>query len=107
MNYIYLNFIIFKKRNKGIKMTEKRKIDKLNLLLENDRISDTRIEIFGRKKLVVEGCYGIKEYSTEALEINLPKGTVIILGNDLELDTMTGKEISISGQILSLEFEGI
>lgn len=87
-------------------MAEKRKIDKLNSLLENDRISDTQIGIFGRKKLVVEGCYGIKEYSTEIVEINLPKGTVIILGKDLELDTMTGNEISISGVISSLDFEG-
>lgn len=73
---------------------------------DTDSISSTRIELFDRKKVIVEGCYGIKEYSDDIIQINLPRGSLIIVGERLEIVILTGHEITIGGNIISLEFEG-
>ena len=102
MNYI-LGFIIeFTKRIKGFNMS---KISNISNILETDNVTDTRIEIFGQNRIVIEGCYGIKEYSTEVIQIALPKGGLVILGTELELVCMSGRDITIRGHIISIEFE--
>lgn len=82
-------------------------INKIESLLETDRISDTRIEIFGQKRIVIEGCYGIKEYSEDIIQVNLPKCTVIIMGSRLEISILTGRSITLDGNIISIQFEGV
>ncbi len=81
-------------------------ISKLDGILETDRISDTRIEIFGQKRIVVEGCFGIREFSEDVVQVNLPKGNVIIMGNNLEIAILSGHNITIDGKIFSMQFEG-
>lgn len=85
----------------------KKKIDKIGDILEADKISSTRVEIYGQKRIEVEGCYGIREYSEEIIQINLPKGTLIIMGSNLQIVILTDKNITLDGKINSIQFEGL
>jgi sporulation protein YqfC len=81
------------------------KLNKISSILETDQILDSRIEIFGRKKIVIEGCFGIRDYSEEVVSINMSKYTLVIMGDNLSLQNMQQKNITITGKILSIEFE--
>lgn len=78
----------------------------LSDIFDAENLSETRIEIFGKRKAVFEGCYGIREYSTEFVKIGLSRGTIDILGTDLILDYMQEKSVSVSGNIMEIHFEG-
>ncbi len=80
--------------------------DKISRILETERIGLTRIEIVNNKTIIVEGCYGISEFGEEMIKVNMPKGTLTILGNNLEICLMEERGVTASGKILSLEFEG-
>ena len=81
------------------------KLNKISSILETDQILDSRIEIFGRKRIVIEGCFGIRDYSEEIVSINMSKYTLVIMGENLSLQNMQQKNITITGKILSIEFE--
>lgn len=82
------------------------KKERFNRLFETTQIGDTRIEIIGSKRIAVEGCYGIQEYSPESVKVNMPKGTLMILGTELEICLMMERGITVEGKISAIEFEG-
>lgn len=81
------------------------KLNKISSILETEQILDSRIEIFGRKRIVIEGCFGIRDYSEEIVSINMSKFTLVIIGESLSLQNMQQKNITIIGKISSIEFE--
>lgn len=83
------------------------KIQAFGSIISDDRISDCRIEIFGQSRIVIEGCYGIKEYDSDVIQINMPKNTLIVVGTSLDIVNMGDRSITVHGKIISLEFEGI
>ncbi len=82
------------------------KIEDIRGIMSDDRLTESRIEIFGRNSIVIEGCYGIKEYSADVIQINMPKGTLIVVGIGLEIKNMSDRCITIHGKIVTIEFEG-
>ncbi len=82
-----------------------KKLNKISSILDAEQILDSRIEIFGRKRIVIEGCFGIRDYSEEVVSINMSKYTLVIMGENLSLQNMQQKNITITGKILSIEFE--
>ncbi len=82
------------------------KKERISRLFEASQIGDTRIEIIGDKRIFIEGCYGIHEYTQESIKINMPKGTLLIMGANLEICFMQERGITVEGKIISLEFEG-
>lgn len=82
------------------------KKEKISRLFETTQIGETRIEIINDKRISIEGCYGIQEYTQENIKINMPKGTLLIIGIDLEICLMQERGITVEGKIFSLEFEG-
>lgn len=82
------------------------KMRKISNLIEAGQIGSTRIEIIDNKRIVVEGCYGINEYATDYIKINLPKGTLTVFGDGLQLSLMKEKDVTLEGKISSIEFEG-
>lgn len=75
-------------------------------LFEASQIGGTRIEIINDRRISVEGCYGVQEYTQEIIKINMPKGTLLIMGMDMEICLMQTRGITIEGKINSVEFEG-
>lgn len=80
--------------------------DRISRMFEATQIGETRIEIISDKRITVEGCYGIQEYTEESVKINMPRGTLFIMGVGLEIILMQERGITIEGKLSSLEFEG-
>jgi sporulation protein YqfC len=82
------------------------KIRKISKFIEAGQIGSVRIEIIDNKRITIEGCYGICEYTEEFIKINLPKGTLSVFGGHLQLSLMKEKDVTLEGKISSIEFEG-
>ena len=65
---------------------------------------DARIEIDGRRQVIITGYCDIREYETELVKLHTRSGDVRICGDALQLDDLHSRGISVSGRILSVEF---
>lgn len=65
----------------------------------------TKLTVFGRRKLLIENHQGIKAYENEFIMIDCVNSKVSIRGNNLILTAMDEKDMIISGNLLSIEFE--
>lgn len=63
-----------------------------------------KITIIGRSELYLENHRGIIEFSNQRLRINLSRGFLEILGNELEIKALLPEEIKIEGDIFSCKF---
>lgn len=71
-----------------------------------EEICGPNIQIFSNKKIIIEGCYGINEYNSDIVRINLPKGHFLIFGRNLEIKNMEDKTVTVCGVLNSFEFSG-
>lgn len=69
-----------------------------------NRVSGTHIEMISNREICVEGCVGVLEYTDVYLKLNLGKGMLIIIGNELDIVLFEGKNITICGNVNSVEF---
>ena len=65
----------------------------------------TKLTVFGRRKLLVENHQGIRAYENEHILLDCVNSKVSIRGNNLILTAMDEKDMIISGNMLSIEFE--
>lgn len=65
----------------------------------------TKLTVFGRRKLLVENHQGIRAYENEHILLDCANSKVSIRGNNLILTAMDEKDMIISGNLLSIEFE--
>ena len=65
----------------------------------------TKLTVFGRRKLLVENHKGIRAYENEHVMLDCVNSKVSIRGNNLLLTAMDEKDMIISGNLLSIEFE--
>lgn len=65
------------------------------------------IHIVGSGECVVEGLYGINEYSAECMELNMGKFTLRLTGFGLHIDAFSHDGAIIQGSISTLELNGI
>ncbi|MEA4926357.1 MAG: sporulation protein YqfC [Syntrophomonadaceae bacterium] len=63
-----------------------------------------RLTITGRNELYLVNHKGIIEYSTERMRINLSRGFLEVLGNNLEIQALMPEEMKVSGDILSVKY---
>ena len=63
-----------------------------------------RIEVIANNNLLIENHRGILEYGDELMRINCGDLIIKVTGYDLELKTLNLNELSITGNILSLEY---
>ena len=63
------------------------------------------IEIAGNQRVLIEHHKGVVEYGRERIIVQVKKGSVAVLGNNLELSKMTNHQLIISGCIHSVELE--
>ena len=97
------------------KAKEKIKLFKAALGIENDpfsqlaQISDpfsklAEINIKGDKEIIIDGCYGIIEYSDTLISVSIGKPTLKIMGFDLVVSDYFDSNITVTGIIKSIEF---
>lgn len=63
-----------------------------------------KVSLIGNRQLTIENYKGIIEYSSDKIRINTEKGLIKIIGQNLEINTVTTEEIYISGYINNIEF---
>ena len=66
----------------------------------------SRIELTGGRRLLIEDHRGILEYTETLLRVALRRGQVRITGDDLRLTALTLRELAVSGTIRAIELEG-
>lgn len=63
-----------------------------------------RMELFGNRRAVVEGCRGIIEYSEEVIRLNTGSGIIRFTGRSLSMSCLTEDTAVVEGQITTIEF---
>jgi len=63
-----------------------------------------KITMLGREELYLENHKGIIEYSQKRLRVNLARGFMEVLGNQLEIKALLPDEMKISGEIKQITF---
>jgi sporulation protein YqfC len=96
--------------SKKIKLNRQKAKEKVKLLglafqIPNDPFSKlAQINLKGDKEIIVDGCYGILEYSDSLISINIGKSTLKIIGFNLLVADYFDSNITVMGTIKSLEF---
>lgn len=65
---------------------------------------EVHLEISGNRKVIIEECKGILEYSEKQIRVNTEKFILRFQGSDLQITAMTQDSIVLCGQIERLEF---
>jgi len=63
-----------------------------------------RLTITGRNELYLENHKGIIEYSTVRMRINLSRGFLEIIGDNLEIQALMPDEMRVLGDITSIKY---
>jgi sporulation protein YqfC len=64
-----------------------------------------RITLTGKIAVFLENHKGIVEYCRDTVRINTPIGIIVIKGEDLLIKTIIADEITVEGNVRSVEFE--
>lgn len=76
------------------------------LELPKDIILDlVRLTITGRLAVFIENHKGIIEYDPQLIRVNTTDGVIVIRGKGLYLKSAIADEITIEGELNSIEFE--
>ena len=62
------------------------------------------IEFSGNREVIIEGCYGIINYTQSEIKLNLGKCLLKFTGEGLFMRSMSENSAHVSGRIFSMEF---
>jgi len=63
-----------------------------------------KLTITGRAELHLENHKGIIEFSTERMRINLSRGFLEIIGDNLEIQALMPDEMKVAGEIRGIKY---
>ncbi len=66
-------------------------------------ISAPKIEIYGKRELVMTGCTHIAEFAPDKIVLSCPAMSVSVEGSDLELLLLAKKTVAVRGKIAFVE----
>ena len=81
-----------------------RRVEQALELPEGILTSEVRMEVYGNRRVTVEGACSIVEYETDIIRLNTGSGIVRFMGRDLCLSCLTKTGAVVVGQILSIGF---
>jgi len=64
----------------------------------------SHITLKGNREVIIDGCYGIIEYSECLISVNIAGGMLKLIGVDFEVADYNESNITVSGIIKSIEF---
>ena len=86
-------------------MGEKNRKEKLgSLSLLQNAIGNARLEFFGNRKAIVEGCQGILEYDSDVVRVKAGRLIIRFSGRGLIIKCMTADSLVVEGFLTGLEF---
>ena len=62
------------------------------------------IELCGNRRVIVEGCKGVIDYSEDFLKLDLGNIALKIVGKNLVIDSFIYEELDLKGEIVLVEF---
>lgn len=78
----------------------------LRLELPPECLTDEpRITLRGRHQVTVEQHKGLLGYSHDAVEVNLSRGRMRLMGKDLVVRAMDGETLLVVGTVTAVEYE--
>lgn len=96
--------------SKKIKLNRSKVKEKLNLFgIAFKNINDpfsklAQINLKGNREAIIDGCYGIIEYSDCLISVNIGGGTLKLIGSDFFVSDYSQSNIIVRGIIKSIEF---
>lgn len=63
---------------------------------------ESRIELNGRREVVLEGCEAVLEYSTEKAVMRMCDGVISVCGSELEMANYGEGTVTLSGNVSDL-----
>jgi len=63
-----------------------------------------QISIKGNREAIIDGCYGIIEYSDCLISVNIGSGTLKLIGCDFSITDYSDSNITVCGVIKNIEF---
>lgn len=73
---------------------------------EDPFAKSSRITLIGNKEAIIDGCFGIVEYSECLVKINLGTGCISFFGANFNIGDYSGTSITLKGSIRNIEFGG-
>ena len=72
----------------------------------NDIVSfgDYYVNFISNKKVIIEGCKSVTDYSEALISLNLGKRIISLLGSNIQIISYTENEIIVTGTFSKLEF---
>jgi sporulation protein YqfC len=67
--------------------------------------NNLHIEMFGSKRLSIDGIFTIAEYTEENVKLKFKKGFLEIFGVNLTINNVNDENLLITGKIISIEFD--
>lgn len=96
--------------SKKIKLGREKIKNKIDFIGKNADIpsdpfgKNAHIILHDNNELIIDGCYGIMEYSENSIKINIGNKALLIKGTEFDISDYTSLSICIKGEIISLEF---
>jgi len=63
---------------------------------------ESRLELNGRREVVIEGCESVLEYTSERAVIRMCDGVVSLLGSEREMTKYGERTVTVSGRLDSI-----
>lgn len=70
-----------------------------------ESVSDSTIEIFGNRRIIVMDCKCVVDYSKDSITLDLGNHCIKISGENLIADSFVFGQTDITGEIKALEFK--
>lgn len=66
----------------------------------------TRMELFGNRRVLIEGCKGIVKYDEDCVQLRIAEGVIRFLGCELSMTSLHPSCAVIIGRMTAIEFLG-
>ena len=96
--------------SKKIKLSKHRLKEKFKLFGAALQVSDdpfsklAQINFKGNREMIIDGCYGIIEYSDCLISINIGNSILKLIGFDFTISDYSESNLTVRGIIKSIEF---
>lgn len=84
----------------------RRQLDSISPL-STEELMTPHIDLCSNRELFIEGCAGIIEYNSGLVRVNCKNLEVKITGDSLTIKSDTPEQMSVAGNIISLDFTGV
>lgn len=83
----------------------KRRMERIRALSREPWTGDTRMEIDGNRRVILDGKCRIAEYEEDCIRLETAHGNICFRGRELRLTDFERQATTVTGRLMSIEFE--